>query len=88
MSNVLEIKDINIVNSPIKEPLLFKKPSINNQNQSPSKKRTLSSKENSYRGFLTRKILGSGKFGDVLQCKHKRTGTIYAIKKIFKSTIK
>lgn len=37
--------------------------------------------------FQLGKTLGSGKFGDVLQCRHKATGTLYAVKKIFKSTI-
>jgi serine/threonine protein kinase len=31
--------------------------------------------------------VGSGKFGDVHICRHKTTGTLYALKKIFKSTI-
>lgn len=31
--------------------------------------------------------MGSGKFGDVFQCRHKRTGALFALKKIFKSTI-
>lgn len=34
------------------------------------------------------KTLGSGKFGDVLQCRHRKTGALFALKKIFKSTIK
>lgn len=38
--------------------------------------------------FELGKIVGSGKFGDVFQCRHKSTGTLYALKKIFKSTIK
>ena len=33
------------------------------------------------------KCVGSGKFGDVFLCEHKTTRTIYALKKIFKSTI-
>ena len=31
--------------------------------------------------------MGSGKFGDVYLCKHKATGMIFALKKIFKSVI-
>ena len=34
------------------------------------------------------KCLGSGKFGDVYMCRHKKTNTAYALKKIFKSTVK
>jgi serine/threonine protein kinase len=37
--------------------------------------------------FELGKCVGSGKFGDVFICKHKETGTLYALKKIFKSTI-
>lgn len=37
--------------------------------------------------FELGKNVGSGKFGDVHICKHKATGTLYALKKIFKSTI-
>lgn len=38
--------------------------------------------------FEIGKTLGSGKFGDVCCCRHKETKTVYALKKIFKSTIK
>ena len=41
----------------------------------------------SLRDFELGKSLGSGKFGDVFQCRHKATNTFYALKKIFKSTI-
>lgn len=37
--------------------------------------------------FILGKELGSGKFGDVYQAMHKATGMLFAIKKIFKSTI-
>jgi len=33
------------------------------------------------------KSIGSGKFGEVFICKHKPTNMIFALKKIFKSTI-
>lgn len=33
------------------------------------------------------KKVGEGKFGEVYLCKHKKTGIIYAIKKILKSAI-
>jgi len=32
--------------------------------------------------------VGSGKFGEVYRCRHKATGFLFALKKIFKSTIK
>lgn len=32
--------------------------------------------------------MGSGKFGDVYQCRHKQTGAMFALKKVFKSVIK
>lgn len=37
--------------------------------------------------FELGKNIGSGKFGDVFQCRHKKTGTLYALKKIFKSMV-
>ena len=37
--------------------------------------------------FTLGKCVGSGKFGDVFMCTHKKTNTIFALKKIFKSTI-
>lgn len=37
--------------------------------------------------FEVGKNIGQGKFGEVLQCRHRETGTMYALKKIFKSTI-
>ena len=37
--------------------------------------------------FELGKCIGSGKFGDVFICRHKQTQTMYALKKIFKSTI-
>lgn len=40
------------------------------------------------RDFELGKCVGSGKFGDVHICRHRQTGTIYALKKIFKSTLK
>lgn len=39
------------------------------------------------RDFDLGEQLGSGKFGDVYRAIHKKTGTLYAVKKIFKSTI-
>ena len=39
------------------------------------------------RDFELGKCVGSGKFGDVHICRHRSTGTIYALKKIFKSTL-
>ena len=41
----------------------------------------------SLRDFELGKLVGSGKFGDVHICCHKATGTMFALKKIFKSTI-
>jgi serine/threonine protein kinase len=38
--------------------------------------------------FELGKEVGSGKFGDVYLCKHKRTGMLFALKKIFKSVIR
>ena len=38
--------------------------------------------------FELGKCVGSGKFGDVFVCRHKSSQTLYALKKIFKSTIK
>jgi hypothetical protein len=38
--------------------------------------------------FELGKCIGSGKYGDVFACRHKKTNTIYALKKILKSTIK
>ena len=38
--------------------------------------------------FQLGRSLGEGKFGDVYFCKHKLTQSVYALKKIFKSTIK
>jgi aurora kinase len=32
--------------------------------------------------------VGSGKFGDVYLCRHKATGCLFALKKIFKSVIR
>ena len=32
--------------------------------------------------------IGSGKFGQVYVCRHKITGMLFALKKVFKSTIK
>jgi serine/threonine protein kinase len=32
--------------------------------------------------------VGSGKYGEVYLCRHKATGMIFALKKIFKSTIR
>ena len=37
--------------------------------------------------FTLGKCVGSGKFGDVFMCIHKKTNTVFALKKIFKSTI-
>lgn len=37
--------------------------------------------------FELGKCVGSGKFGDVFICRHKETGFLFALKKIFKSTI-
>lgn len=37
--------------------------------------------------FELGKCVGSGKFGDVFICRHKITGTLFALKKIFKSEI-
>lgn len=37
--------------------------------------------------FQVGKTVGQGKFGEVLHCRHKETGVLYALKKIFKSTI-
>lgn len=42
----------------------------------------------SMKQFELGKCVGSGKFGDVHICKHKQTGFVFALKKIFKSTIK
>lgn len=41
----------------------------------------------SLRDFELGKLVGSGKFGDVHICRHKETGIMFALKKIFKSTI-
>jgi serine/threonine protein kinase len=32
--------------------------------------------------------VGSGKFGEVYVCRHRITGGIFALKKVFKSTIR
>lgn len=40
------------------------------------------------RDFYLGKCIGSGKFGDVFMCEHKKTGFVCAIKKILKSTLK
>ena len=37
--------------------------------------------------FELGKPVGSGKFGEVYLCKHKKTGMLFALKKIFKSVI-
>ena len=37
--------------------------------------------------FELGKSVGSGKFGEVYLCKHKQTGCLFALKKIFKSVI-
>ena len=37
--------------------------------------------------FELGKSLGSGKFGDVFVVKHKASKSLFALKKIFKSTI-
>ncbi len=37
--------------------------------------------------FELGKNVGSGKFGDVHICRHRETGLMFALKKIFKSTI-
>ncbi len=41
----------------------------------------------SLKDFELGKNVGSGKFGDVHICIHKATGAMFALKKIFKSTI-
>lgn len=45
-------------------------------------------RELSMRDFELGKLVGSGKFGDVHICRHKPTGFLLALKKVFKSTIK
>ena len=39
------------------------------------------------RDFELGKCVGSGKFGDVHICRHRKTGFIFALKKVFKSTL-
>ena len=73
---MLEVRDQNRGYQINSEPLLFKKQSRDSGNR-----RVV------IEDFELGKTLGSGKFGDVLQCRHKATGTLYAVKKIFKSTI-
>ena len=38
--------------------------------------------------FVLGRSLGSGRFGEVYQCKHKRSGTVYALKKLMKGSIR
>lgn len=52
------------------------------------KKDSFSSKLLRIQDFEIGGCIGSGGFGDVFLCKHKRTGFLCAMKKLLKSTIK
>jgi serine/threonine protein kinase len=42
----------------------------------------------SIKDFELGKCRGDGKFGRVLMCRHRQTGTLYAIKEVPKAVIK
>ena len=42
----------------------------------------------SLRDFELGDEIGSGKFGSVYVCRHRATGMVFALKKVFKSTVR